>query len=431
MSFVAGKQARSERGDFLTTPFGAYRQRDVPAADAELTRVGPGTPGGEYLRRFWQPVALSDELKDLPKAIRILGEDLVVFRDGRGRVGLLQPHCSHRGTSLAFGLVSACGIRCCYHGWLFDVDGKVLETPGEPAHGTLKDRLYHGAYPTHEYQGLVFAYLGPPALRPAFPIFDTFVLPGHRTIPGRKNVWPCNWVQIKENAMDPVHLAFLHTIVSGAQFTGEFGVRPELAWHPAPNGMVYTATRRLGDHVWVRMNDLIMPNVHQYPSNFNDTSRPATYRPLMTIWTVPIDDTNSLVVGYVHVDESAQRDWKPAVDTIGQTADRPLEARQRQPGDFDAQTSQGPIAVHALEHLATTDRGVIMFRKLLREGIAAVRNGQDPPGVVREDRGPIRTYSQDTILRIPPEATPAADLELLRETARKAATGFFLEHPST
>jgi hypothetical protein len=226
-----------------------------------------------------------------------------------------------------------------------------------------------------------------------------------------------------------VHLAFLHTIVSGAQFTEEFGMLPELAWHASANGMVYTATRRLGEHVWVRMNDLILPNIHQYPSNFNDRSRPGIHRPLMTIWTVPIDDTHSLVIGYVHVDEAATKDWRPAVDTIGQTADRSFEARQRQPGDFEAQTSQRPIAVHALEHLAATDRGVILFRKLLRAGIAAVRNGDDPPGVVRQDAGPIPTYSQDTILRIPPQATPAADRELLRETARKVATGFFLEHP--
>ena len=177
------------------------------------------------------------------------------------------------------------------------------------------------------------------------------------------------------------------------------------------------------------MNDLIMPNVHQYPSNFNDKSRPGTYRPLMTIWTVPIDDTHSLVIGYVHVDESARRDWKPAVDTVGQTGERPYDQRQRQPGDFDAQTSQRPIAVHALEHLASTDRGVIMFRKLLREGIEAVRSERDPRGLVRHDGGPIQTYSQDTILRIPPEATPEGDLVLLRETARKVATGFFLGHP--
>ena len=125
----------------LTTPYSAYNYRDVPKEDEELTHVGPGTLGGEYLRRFWQPISHSSELKDLPRRIRILGEDLVLFRDQSGRIGLLQLHCSHRGVSLEFGLLSERGIRCCYHGWLYDVDGRILETPGEPAGSTLKERV--------------------------------------------------------------------------------------------------------------------------------------------------------------------------------------------------------------------------------------------------------------------------------------------------
>ena len=117
---------------FLSIPYGGYLHSEVPVEDTELTHVGPGTPGGEWFRRFWQPVALSSELKDLPKAIRILGEDLVIFRDRSGQVGLLELHCSHRGTSLEFGQVEEHGIRCCYHAWCFDVDGTILDTPGEP-----------------------------------------------------------------------------------------------------------------------------------------------------------------------------------------------------------------------------------------------------------------------------------------------------------
>ena len=113
----------------LNTPYSAYFHRDSPQEDVELTHVGPGTPCGEYLRRFWQPVAHSDELKDLPLRIRIMGEDLVVFRDGAGRAGLLELHCSHRGTSLEFGRVEKQGLRCCYHGWLYDITGEILETP--------------------------------------------------------------------------------------------------------------------------------------------------------------------------------------------------------------------------------------------------------------------------------------------------------------
>ena len=117
--------------------------------DTELTQVGPGTPCGEYLRRFWQPIITSAEVQDLPRRLRILGEDLVAFRDKSGAMGLLELYCPHRGTSLEYGLVCDKGLRCCYHGWLFDVDGKILETPGEPPDSTLKDRLYHGAYPVH------------------------------------------------------------------------------------------------------------------------------------------------------------------------------------------------------------------------------------------------------------------------------------------
>jgi len=138
------------RAPYLKTRYSGYHHRQVPQEDAELTHVGPDTPCGEYMRRFWQPVCYSDELKDLPLRVRILGEDLVAFRDGSGAVGLLELHCPHRGTSLEFGLVGAKGIRCCYHGWLFDADGTILETPGEPANSTLKDRLFHGAYPVHE-----------------------------------------------------------------------------------------------------------------------------------------------------------------------------------------------------------------------------------------------------------------------------------------
>ena len=148
------------RAPFVNTKFSGYYHRDVPQENEELTHIGPGTPCGEYLRRFWQPMAYSDELTDLPKKLRILGEDLVVYRDFNGDVGLLELHCAHRGTSLEFGIVCQTGIMCCYHGWRFDKDGTILETPGEPASSTLKDRLFQGAYPVHESNGLIFAYMG-------------------------------------------------------------------------------------------------------------------------------------------------------------------------------------------------------------------------------------------------------------------------------
>ena len=166
------------KNSYLTQTFGGYYASEVPPEDEELTHVGPGTPCGEYLRRFWHPVAHVEDLEDHPIPIRILGEDLVLFRDGCGRIGLLSRHCPHRGTSLAYGIIAERGIKCCYHGWHFDVDGRILDTPGEPADSTLKDRLCTGAYPTHEYNDLVFTYMGPPETKPVFPILDTFELPG-------------------------------------------------------------------------------------------------------------------------------------------------------------------------------------------------------------------------------------------------------------
>ena len=228
----------ADRAPFLTKAYSGYHHRERPAEDEELTRVGPGTPCGEYLRRFWQPIVLSGELGELPRRLRILGEDLVAFRDKSGAIGLLELHCPHRGTSLEFGLIGDKGIRCCYHGWLFGVDGTIIETPGEPADSTLKERLFHGAYPVHEHAGLVFAYLGPPDKQPPFPVLDTYDLPGYRLVPRAGNVWECNWLQVKENSMDPAHLAFLHTLPGSEGFTDDLGALGEWDWMETPAGMV-------------------------------------------------------------------------------------------------------------------------------------------------------------------------------------------------
>ncbi len=243
--------------------------------------------------------------RDLPRRIKILGEDLVVFRTGAGIAGLLELHCPHRGASLEFGLLDAQGLRCCYHGWLFGTDGAILETPGEPADSTLKERLCHGAYPVHEANGIVFAYLGPPDLQPPFPIYDSYSRPGFRMSAGRKYLYPCNWLQIMENAMDPAHTAFLHTIVSGAIFTDEFGVLPELDFVETPIGMIYVATRRVGDNVWARMVEAVLPNLQQVCPIWESGRRAHPFSgPMMSRWIVPLDDTNTMLIEYRHVSES-------------------------------------------------------------------------------------------------------------------------------
>jgi nitrite reductase/ring-hydroxylating ferredoxin subunit len=411
---------------YLSAPYSRYYRREVPRDDEELTRVGPGTPCGEYLRRFWQPIAFLYELTDLPLRVRIMCEDLVVFRSGNGEVGVVDLHCSHRGASLEFGQICDTGIRCPYHGWLYGVDGKVLETPGEPAESTFKDRLYHGAYPVHVYRGLVFVYMGPPDRKPAFPVYDTYEMDGYREWVGLRHMLPANWLQIKENCMDPAHLLFLHTIEGNPKesFPPELNVTPELDYAQSPIGMVYIDSRRVSDKVWVRMADFICPNIHQFGASGMDFSKEVMFvRPMMTQWSVPVDDTHTMNFRLRHVLTSETR--PPQIMAFGQDGERPFAERQRVPGDYDVQTSQRPIAVHALEHLAATDRGVVMLRRMLREGIQANQAGGDPKGLSMVSSGKIPTYCNMTLVRVPPANDPDADRRLVRQTGRKIAEDRF------
>ena len=422
------------RARFLKTRYGGYLHREIPEEDAELTHVGPGTPGGEYLRRFWQPVCFSEDLGELPLKVKMLGEELVAFRDKGGTAGLLELHCPHRGTSLEFGLVDDIGIRCCYHGWRFGADGAILETPGEPADSTLKDRLFHGAYPIHEYGGIVFAYLGPPEKKPPFPAYDTFARPGYRMIPGRKWVYPCNWLQIMENTMDPAHTAFLHTIVSGAVFTEEFGVLPELEFVETPIGMIYIATRRVGDNIWARMVEAVLPNLQQVAPTWEDGKREVPFSgPMMSRWNMPVDDTHTMFIEFRYVCETDHRVtpewWADRTMLAGQVAAASYEEGQLHPGDYEAQVSQRPIAVHGLEHLGATDRGITMFRNQLRRGIRAVRAGEDPQGISRDDGAVIPTYCNNTVLRLPAPPDAIADRKLMRETGRQLARSYLAAPP--
>ena len=414
------KRARARVSKPKAGPFDGYRRREVPRPDPELTEVGPGTPCGEYLRRFWQPVAFARDLTETPLRVRILGEDLVAFRDRGGRVGVLHLHCAHRGTSLEFGIPLERGLRCCYHGWVYDVDGRCLETPGEPAGSRLKERIWQGAYPTHEFAGLVFAYLGPPDRRPAFPMYDSYDVPGYQLLPAAKFTLPCNWLQVKDNSMDPVHTAFLHALSSGYQFTPAFGAVPELDWKLTDAGMVYLATRRVGDLVWVRVCDFMPPNVHQFTREIEEASEPKpASRPVIIRWAVPNDDTHTTNFELAQVDPA----WGLTQEQVGrpgfgQSDDRPYGERQRFPADFDAQSSQRTVAVHALENLASTDRGVIMLRRILREGIRAVARGRDPYGTKSPEGKAIPTFTQDIVLRVPPAPGAEADRKLLRATGR-------------
>ena len=377
--------------------YAGYHKRGVPPEDAELTRVGPGTPCGEYLRRFWQPIAMSNELGDLLLLVRVLAEDLVLFRDGSGRLGLLNRHCSHRGASLEFGIIREQGISCCYHGWHYDIDGTIIDTPGEPPDSPLKHEIEHGAYPTHEHDGLVFAYLGPPKTRPEFPIYDTYGMPETDAVPFSLTT-PCNWLQVYENTQDPIHTVFLHTRATGVQFGEAWGEVQVVDYQRTPIGMINVQTRRWGDLVWNRTTESILPNGNQTGALWEQVEGEKCFRRVaITRWMVPIDDGHTRTIGWRLFNDlldptgegDRSRVGKEAIDLIGQIADRSYAEQQRQPGDYEAQVSQRSIAIHALEHLGTTDRGVAMLRNLIRRGIAGVANGEPADVPAASDGAPI------------------------------------------
>ena len=365
--------------------------------------------------------------------MRLLGEDLVVFRDGSGRLGLLHRHCAHRGTSLEFGIPAERGIRCCYHGWHFDVDGTILDTPAEPAGSRIKQNFCQGAYRVRESQGLLFAYMGPADAVPELPVYDTVGHPeGNQVAPIRMNL-PCNWLQIVENAADPIHNAFLHAIVAGQQFSAAFRVLPQLDFPETPLGFLSMATRKVKDFLFVRASDIIMPNVGQFPSGGNMVEKESFgVRPFLTRWAVPVDDANSFYIGFCHLNDynhSWIRSVSPAdygvdkIPFIGQTGDRPYEERQREPGDYDAVSSQGPIANRKAEHLGTADRGVVLFRRMLAKAIAATQAGETPAVPRVYPQGPVRTYAHEAVVRLPPDVK-LDDPRALAEAGRRVAEIF-------
>lgn len=431
----------AERSKPLNAPYSGYHRVEIDDFDEELTRVGRGTPCGEYLRRFWQPVALSSELGDLPRAIRIMGEDLVVFRDGGGRVGVLERRCCHRGTSLEYGKVMERGIACCYHGWHYDVDGTILDTPGEPPESRIKDRTFQGAYPAREQNGLVFAYLGPPEAMPELPRYDAFERPDaeFRIV---KRLSPCNWLQVRENEMDPIHLSFLHTRLFGVQFTPVYGELPAMEWQETPIGMIYLTTRRWKERLYLRTNDMILPNVVRV-AGIEDGEGECLFdrRGSSLNWVVPIDDTASMSIGYSDIDKSLTLDghngyidrmarddaYAVGAGDVGQTGEPSYEERQRAPGDWDAWVSQGPITLHGRERLGTTDGGVILYRKLLRREIRKTAEGGAPMNTQLPADSPVATYCHNTVIVVPQAATPEADRALCfafgREVTRRILAG--------
>ena len=367
---------------------GAYG-RPPQHHDAELTEVGPGTPCGEFMRRYWHPIQVSERVGERPQNIRILGEDLILFRDKQGRPGLLYPRCAHRGTTLYYGKVEERGIRCCYHGWLFDVEGRCLEQPCEPEGGKHRDRVRQPWYPVQERYGLVWAYMGPPEKKPELTRWDVLetLQPGERiwtnpTSTGAGGdhtveIVPTNWLNDWENVMDPFHIPILHTSFSGVQFVPEMGVMPQVTWDYADHGMRYVAYRKLDDgREMDRVTLALFPHVRIVP-NVQLLEGPATN----IGWVVPVDDAHFRLFHAMRVPEGfTPRPPRHYDNRLWSELNE--EEHQRFPGDWEAQVGQGAISLHSEENLAGSDKGVAMLRRLLREQIRLVRRGGDPLGVV-------------------------------------------------
>ena len=339
-----------------------------------LTRVGPGTPMGELLRRYWFPLAPQGEVDEVGmRPVRLLGEDLVVFKDGQGRYGLLAEHCSHRSASLCFGLVEQEGIRCPYHGWKYDVEGNILETPPEHNEAIMRS-VKHPAYPVQTLAGLLFGYLGP-APAPLLPRYDILV---REDWVRRVEIHPaldCNWLQPMENSVDPAHLYWLHGYRGGAPAPQDEHEEFEVFEYGIYKSH-YTKER-------VEVHPLVFPNILRGPGH-------------VIHFRVPMDDTHTRIF-YVlahptaDVGSSSQKDVpysyigpiKEAYDDSGVPRYRwrmdPFASQ-----DGMAWETQGPLANRSKEHLGSSDRGVVLLRQMLSEQLEAVEQGRDPLGVIRD-----------------------------------------------
>jgi len=403
-------------------PYCGYHQNWEGQSLKDLTEVGPGTLSGELLRRYWHPVHIASDVGELPKLTRILGEELILFKDLSGHYGLVHKKCPHRRASLEFGRCEQRGIRCCYHGWVFDVDGTILEIPGEPnGSDHVRHAIEHvrlGAYPVREFRGLLFAYLGPPEHAPEFPFYDTYEIPDLVMTPYAVP-FNCNWIQVLDAIVDPVHTAFLHE----SQFSDGFGKLGEIQfYHRDKIRLLGTASRRVGEHIWVRVNELILPNFTQAGAAFAcDGTTPRYFgRSAFTRWVVPLDDRHTVAFAWGNFGERTdplEYNTLEGMQRIesGEILDRTYEERQQRPGDVEAVEGMGAIADQEKEFLLPGDQGVSLYRRQLRQLARNLEKGEAPPQPTELGGDFIPTYGSDTVLHRPP-SRDQDDQQLLYET---------------
>lgn len=374
-----------------------------------LTRVGRGTPMGELMRRYWLPALLAEEIPapDCPPVrVRLLGEDLVAFRDSEGRIGLLGEHCAHRGTSLFFGRNEACGLTCIYHGWKYDVEGKVLDTPAEPPGSGFRARIRHTAYPCQEKAGVVFAYLGPPERRPLLPRYEWFGLDAASLCPV-KSYLGCNYLQGLEGDFDSSHTSFLHNndLRNGAALKRDGA--PALESEETPYGMRAVSIRRLGaERVYVRTTPFIFPSFSIVPGPPTEQFEEDDIRGFR-FWA-PIDDERTwfYIINmrrrpFTADERQGLRSWINADYTRARNAandyliDRALQRAASYTGiaavnpaeqDGCATESMGAVFDRSKEHLGQSDKTIIALRRLLLRAAGELAEGREPPHVVRDEQ---------------------------------------------
>src|SRR5215475_15774011 len=380
-----------------------------------ITRIGPGTAAGALMRRYWQPAALVDELAgNRPvKALRLFGEDLVLFRDGRGRYGLVARGCPHRGTDLAYGRLEAGGLRCAFHGWLFDVTGQCMEMPAEPEGSNLCANIRQTAYPVVERSGILFAYLGP-GKPPEFPRFDCFIAPNSHTFAFKGRI-DCNWLQSLEVGIDPAHTSFLHRFFHDEDASKGYGKlfrdksidsnlpmtrimrehpRPQIEVEPTDYGMRIATLRNIGDSTThVRVTNLVFPHAFVIPMSSEMT---------ITQWHVPIDDTRhywyAIFTSFgapVNKDEMRRQrlelyelpDYIPRKNKSNDYGFDPHEQTHATYTGMGADInvhdqwaceSMGAIQDRTREHLGQSDKAISAYRRLLRQAIDQARDGGTP-----------------------------------------------------
>ncbi|HEV8721943.1 MAG TPA: Rieske 2Fe-2S domain-containing protein [Candidatus Binatia bacterium] len=369
-----------------------------------LTRTTPGTPMGNLIRRYWVPALLSEEIpgSDCPPVrVKLLGEELVAFRDTQGRIGLIGEHCAHRGTSLFFGHNEECGLRCIYHGWKYDVEGNVLDTPAEPADSDFRKKLRHTAYPTHEANGVIYTYLGAREKMPVFPNYEwTQVPPEYAYV--TKNLLECNYLQGLEGECDSSHLSFLHRAFTNErnQLLYKSDTSPAYETEDTDFGVRLIATRDTDSQHYVRFSAFVMPVYGCVPAG-----RPTSELEGYEIHTyVPADDTHCwrYDIGFrrdraVRDDEVHRRKQiNPDYTRIRNARNNYLQDRQMQKTvnftgiedflnhDACATESMGRIFDRSKEHLGVSDKAVIAVRKFLLTSVKELQTGKEPAHVVRD-----------------------------------------------